>query len=148
MFLTTTVYSMDALTEAEYEEFGKPYDFAVFNAANEAGATLNILHMCRENIMLDVMADYPVQILNYESTSSRNPSLKETLEKTTGKAVWGGLDHVEVLPKGSKEAIVAQVREAVEETGGKRFILGPGCTGLMRVPDENLMAAKEALLSF
>jgi len=148
MFLTTTVYSKDVFTEEEYEEFGKPYDLAVYNAANEAGATLNILHMCRENVMLDVMYDYPVQILNYESTSSRNPSLKETLEKATDKAVWGGLDHMEVLPKGPKEAIVAQVHEAVEQTGGRRFILGPGCTGLVRVPDEHLMAAKEALLSF
>ena len=146
MFLTTTVYSKDALAEDAYEEFGKPYDLAVFNAANEEGATLNILHLCRENIMLDLLSDYPVQIINYEATSPRNPSLRDALEKTD-KAVWGGLDHFEVLPKGPVKAIRKQVQDALEQTGGRRFILGPGCTGLTRVPDEHLMAAKETLLS-
>lgn len=146
MFLTTTVYSRDAFTEEDYETFGKPYDLAVFNAANEEGATLNILHLCRENIMVDLLSDYPVQIVNYEATSPRNPSLKEGLEKT-GKAVWGGLDQHDVLPRGPVEAIRKQVRDALEQTGGRRFILGPGCTGLVRVPDAHLMAAKEALLS-
>lgn len=145
MFLTTTVYSKDAFTEDAYEEFGKPYDLAVFNAAHEEGATLNILHLCRENIMLDLLSDYPVQIINYEATSPRNPSLKEAVEKTD-KAVWGGLDHLEVLPKGPVEAIRKQVHDALEQTGGRRFILGPGCTGLVRVPDAHLTAAKEALL--
>ncbi len=145
IFLTTTVYSKDVFTEEEYETFGKPYDLAVFNAANEEGAALNILHLCRENIMLDLASDYPVQIINYEATSPRNPSLKEALERTD-KAVWGGLDHLEVLPKGPVEAIRKQVRDALEQTGGRRFILGPGCTGLVRVPDAHLMAAREALL--
>jgi len=144
MFLTTTVYSKDAFTEEEYETFGKPYDLAVFNAANGEGATLNILHLCRENIMLDLLSDYPVHIINYEATSARNPSLKEVLERTD-KAVWGGLDHREVLPKGPVEAIRQQVRYALKQTEGRRFILGPGCTGLVRVPDAHLLAVKDAL---
>jgi uroporphyrinogen decarboxylase len=144
MFLTTTVYSKDTITEDEYEIFGKPFDIAIFNAANEAGATFNILHICRENIMLDLLSDYPVQVINYEATSPRNPSLKEAMEKTD-KALWGGLDHNETLPNGPVEAIVSQVNDALKQTGGRRFILGPGCTGLLRAPDAHLTAAKEAL---
>ncbi len=146
IFYTTTAYgTLDVLTEEEYRTFGAPYDLAVLEAANQEGASLNALHICRENIMFDFFSDYPVQIINYESTSSRNPSLKEAMSKT-GKAVWGGMDQRETLPKGPVEAIKAQARNALEETGGERFMLGPGCTNVnLRAPKEHLTAMKDAV---
>jgi len=145
IFYTTTAYgTLDVFTEEECKTFGAPYDLAVLEVANQEGATLNILHICRENIIFDFFSDYPVQIINYDSTSPRNPSLKEAMTRTE-KALWGGMDQRVTLPKGPIEAIKDQVRDALEQTGGKRFILGPGCTNVyLTAPDEHLMAMKDA----
>lgn len=149
IFYTTTAYgSFDVLTEEEYKKFAEPFDLAVLNAANEEGATLNILHICRHHIMLDLFSSYPAQIINYESTSARNPSLKEAMAATKS-AIWGGLDQREVLPNGSVEEITTQAHDAIREAGGQRFILGPGCTNVyLTAPDENIAAIKEAVLTY
>jgi uroporphyrinogen decarboxylase len=116
----------------------------VYEAAIQEGASLNILHICRENIMLDLLSDYPVQVINYEATSPRNPSLREAFERTN-KALWGGLDHKTTLLKGPVDKIVAEVHDALDQTGGRRFILGNGCTSVSQVPEAHWIAAKEAL---
>lgn len=146
IFYTTTAYgSLDVLTEEEYKIFAEPFDRAVLNAANEEGAILNILHICRENLMFDLFSTYPVQIINYESTSSRNPNLNEVMN-FTDKALWGGMDQRNVIPNGSVEEVMAQAQEALEQTGGRRFILGPGCTNVyLTAPDENISAMKTAV---
>lgn len=149
IFMTTTALaSKDCLTEREYEEFGKPYDLILFEAAAEAGATLNIFHICRENIMFDLVANYPnVHLLNWEATSRRNPSLREGLSRTD-KAVWGGINHKWTLIRGPIEAVTSEVHVALEETGGRRFILGPGCAISPQVYEAHLIAAKEAIDSW
>lgn len=147
MFLTTTVWSRDAITEEEYKIFGLPYDLAIYEAAIQEGATFNILHICRENIMLDLLSDYPVQAINYDALSPRNPSLKEAMGRTD-KALWGGVDHKTTVLKGPVDAIVAEVHAALEQTGGRRFFLGPGCSIPSQVPEAHLLAAKEALSSW
>ena len=136
---------MDVLTEEEYKIFAEPYDLAVLDAANEEGATLNILHICRENLMFDLFSKYPVQIINFESTSARNPNLKEVMS-ITDKAIWGGMDQRSVIPNGSIEEVKTQAYEALEQTGGRRIIIGPGCTNVyLTAPDENIAAIKAAV---
>jgi uroporphyrinogen decarboxylase len=146
IFYTTTAYgSLDVLTEEEYKIFAEPFDLQVLRAANEEGATLNILHICRENLMFDLFSKYPVQIINYESTSPKNPDLKEVMT-LTDKAIWGGMDQRKILPEDSAEAVKAQALDALEQTGGRRIILGPGCTNVyLKAPDENISAMKEAV---
>ncbi len=148
VFITTSVWSRDAISEDEYKIFGRPYDLAILEAANQEGATFNILHLCRENIMLDLLSDYPVQVISYDALSPRNPSLKEAMGKTD-KAIWGGLTHKTSVPdtllEGPGYTIVAQVHAALEQTGGRRFLLGPGCSISPRVPKTHLLAAKEAI---
>lgn len=144
IFLTTTAWSKDVISEEEYKIFGRPYDLAVYEAAIQQGASLNVLHICRENIMLDLLSDYPVQVINYEATSPRNPTLREALDRTD-KTLWGGLDHKTTLIKGPVDAIVAEVRDALEQTGGRRFILGNGCTSVSEVPEAHWIAAREAI---
>jgi uroporphyrinogen decarboxylase len=146
IFYTTTAYgSLDVLTKEEYKIFAEPFDLAILNAANEEGATLNILHICRENLMFDLFSKYPVQIINYESTSPKNPDLKEVMT-LTDKAIWGGMDQRKILPEGSAQEVKAQALDALEQTGGRRIILGPGCTNVyLTAPDENISAIKAAV---
>jgi uroporphyrinogen-III decarboxylase len=49
------------------------------------------------------------------------------------------------LLQGSPDDVRAQVREALRQTGGTRFLLGPGCSIDPRTPPENLRAAAEAV---
>ena len=147
IFLTTTAWTADTITEESYNIFGRPYDLAIYEAAIQEGATFNILHLCRDNIMLDFMSNYPVQVISYYDQSPRNPSLREALNRTD-KALWGGLNQETTLLNGPTEAIAAEVHAALEETGGKRFFLGPGCSPLSPVPDTHLLAVKEALSSW
>jgi uroporphyrinogen-III decarboxylase len=44
------------------------------------------------------------------------------------------------------QEVKTTVRDALDQTRGKRFMIGSGCTMSTHTPDENLMAIKEALL--
>ena len=67
----------------------------------------------------------------------------------TDKALWGGMTYEasdpDTLLNGPVKAIIALVNAALEQPGGRRFLLGPGCRMSSRVPDAHLLAAKEAL---
>lgn len=143
IYLSTSVWSGGALSEEQYALFAKPYELALLNAVIEEGGTFNILHICRENIRFDLFTDYPVELFNYEATSPRNPSLQEALAKTD-KALWGGLDQRKTLPAGPIARIAGEVHAALDQTGGKRFFVGPGCTSASPVPDAHYDAARGA----
>ena len=145
ILLTTWRWALqDVLSEDQYRVFGKPYDLAVIDGAIQAGATFNILHICRENVIFDLLADYPVEVISFNSTSSQNPTLREAMARTE-KALWGGIDHTQTLMHGPIEAIEKEVQEAIEQTGGKRFILGPGCAISSKVPENHLRAIQKLL---
>ena len=143
IFMTNTTWTRDVVTEDEYMAFGVPYDLPIFEAAKQEGAAFNIMHMCRENIMFNILSDYPVEILSYDNVNPRNPSLSEALVKTD-KALWAGI-RPKTLLNGPVEAIQDEVRDALEQTMGRRFLLGPCCSISYKVPDAHLIAAKEAL---
>ena len=51
------------LSEAEYRTFGRPYDLQILEVARSSW--LNVLHLHGLGVMFDMVADYPVQILNW-----------------------------------------------------------------------------------
>jgi hypothetical protein len=50
--------------------------------------------------------------------------------------------------KGSIDAIVAEVHTALKQTGGNRFLLGPGCSLNIKVPEVSYMAVKKTVSSY
>jgi uroporphyrinogen decarboxylase len=145
ILLTTWRWALqDVLSQEQYKIFGKPYDLAVIEGAIQAGATLNILHICRTPCMFDLLADYPVEVISFDATSPQNPTLQEAKARTE-KALWGGVDHIRTLLHGPQEAIVQEVQRAIKQTDGNRFILGPGCAIPTDVPETHLRAAKAAV---
>ena len=142
IFLATTSWaSHDLLTDDEYREFGKPYDLQVLEAAREA--PLNILHVCKDNNMLQSLADYPVHALNWDTRSDTNPSLEEA-RQFTSRALLGGVSG-ETLLKGQPDAVAQEVREAVAQTEGQRLMVGPNCSIPPGCPQANLRTVQEAL---
>lgn len=139
-FATVDWGTYDSATEEQYGEFGRPYDLQVLQAA--AGAQFNVLHVCRRNSMIKSLLDYPVQAFNWAVDLSGNPGFREVLAARE-KAVMGGIA-VETAAAGTPESVAAEARQAIGETGGRRFLLAPGCSVPPETPEANLRAAGDA----
>ena len=129
------------LSEEEYRAFGRPYDLRILEAA--LGLWLNVLHLHGNDVMVDLLADYPVQVINWHYREMW-PSLAEAQERFGG-AVCGGLQQWEVMVRGTPEAVRVQAADAITQTGGRRFILGTGCDTPIVAPACNIRAAREAV---
>ena len=141
-FATTEWATHDVLTVEQYRTFGREYDLRVLDAV--AGAPMNVLHVCRPNNMLTELLDYPVAVFNWAQHAPGNLSLAYVLPKTD-RSVIGGVDERHALLRGSLDDVRAQVRAALDETGGRRFLLAPGCSIEPSTPPENIRAAIEAV---
>lgn len=143
-FATTEWATPDACSPGEYETFGRRYDVPALESVS--GAPFNVLHVCRPNNMLSALLDYPAAAVNWAVHALGNASLEETLPKTD-KAVMGGVDERHALLRGAPDDVRALVAEALRQTGGRRFLLAPGCSIPPQTPAENLRAAVEAARS-
>ncbi len=141
-FATVDWASYDNSTPEQYDEFARPYDLQVLEAVR--GADFNVLHVCRQNNMLDRLWDYPVHAFNWASTQAGNLSLAEALGRID-RAVMGGVSERTTLVDGTPEEVAAEVRGALAQTGGRRHLLAPGCSVAPQVPEANLQAAVEAV---
>ncbi len=141
-FATTGWASRDELKEDEYRCFGVPYDLRVLEAV--AGLSpFNVLHNCGDNIYFDLLADYPVSAISWAATLPGNPTLEEGKQRTQ-KAVMGGISEKTTLMDGTPGEVAAEVERAIALTGGRRLLLGPGCSIAPRTPRGNLEAAAAA----
>lgn len=128
------------LTLAEYEEFGKPYDLQVLQAVQ--GAPFNLLHICGPSVYFNSTANYPVHAINWASVNQHNPTIAEATQLTR-QALIGGVDEDGVLQTGTPTQVIQEAQAAIRATGGKHFLLSPGC-GTHDVPDANLRALRQA----
>jgi uroporphyrinogen decarboxylase len=139
-FATTEWASRDRLNEEQWEEWGRPYDLRVLSAVE--GAPFNVLHVCKDNNLLYCLADYPVRAINWAVGSPGNPTMRD-VQLNTDKTVIGGYMN-ETLREGTPAQIMSEARRAREQTGGRRWILGPACSIPVDCPEENVRAARAA----
>jgi uroporphyrinogen decarboxylase len=128
------------LGEDEYSEFGRLDDLRVLAAAQ--GLWLNVLHLHGTDVMFDLLADYPVQVVNWHDRETW-PTLAEA-QRRFGGAVCGGLQRWDVV-RGAPDQVREQAVDAVAQTGGRRFILGTGCVTPVIAPTSNIRAVREAV---
>jgi uroporphyrinogen decarboxylase len=140
VFFATQLATNDALTESEYARFGERYDLEVL-AALKGKARFNLLHLHGENVMFERLAAYPVELLNWHDRLTP-PALAAGAKKFRG-ALVGGVEERTLLVFGPGEAIRAQVRDAIAQTGGRRFIVGPGCVAAIAAAEQNIRAVIE-----
>lgn len=129
------------LTEAEYAEFGKPYDLQVLNAVQ--GAPFNMLHVCGPYVYFDAVSDYPVHAINWATVGQHNPNVGEAQQRTR-KALVGGVDELGTLQTGSPEQVISEALTAIRATEGRHLLLTPGCGTNVDVPARNLHALRQA----
>jgi uroporphyrinogen decarboxylase len=137
LFFATQLATDDMLTAREYERFGSRFDLEVF-AAIKGKSRLNMLHLHGENVMFDLLASYPVDMINWHDRRTA-PSLGIALTKFKGAAV-GGVEERDLLVSGTEAALRALVRDATEQTGGRRLVIGPGCALAIAAPEHNIRA--------
>jgi uroporphyrinogen decarboxylase len=145
IFYAIKAASADQMTHEEYLEFGLPYDRPVLDAAAYRG-WFNMLHLCGDRLYFDVAKSLRTPLINWQ-IGPGNPSLSEGRE-AADRAVIGGVSPKPDILTMTPGQVAQQVQLALEETGGQRMMIGPGCSISPDTPDENLFAAKEALESW
>ncbi|KAB8144489.1 hypothetical protein F8S13_06345 [Chloroflexia bacterium SDU3-3] len=138
IFFSTADASYRTMSEEEYRRWGRTSDLAV--AEPSKAGWLNLLHVHGEELMLDVVADYPFQIVNWDDKRS-GPTLAEGAKIFAGKAVAGGLAQWSTLLDGSPAQVAQQAREGIAQMGGRGYVLAAGCVTPIPVAEANIRAA-------
>lgn len=132
--------SRDTCSGEFYREFGRPYDLQVLAGAQ--GAAFNIMHVCRNNNMLEMLLDYPVAAFNWADHGEGNPDLA-AIKKRTDKAVMGGIDQARVHTMTADE-VATLAANTIAHTGRERLFLTAGCAISPDTPDQNKAAVRDA----
>jgi uroporphyrinogen decarboxylase len=144
LFFATQCDSYRLLSEAEYREFGEPYDRIILDAVRPE-AEMIMIHAHGHDIMFDLLATYPADAINWHDRITA-PSLKEARERFSGLLV-GGINEWQTLVKGPAAAIRAEIQDAIAQTGGRRYMVGPGCVVPINTSPLHIRAAREAVES-
>jgi len=142
VFYSTQTASHRCLNEAEHRRFGVRYDRMVLDAlAGESRFTM--LHLHGDDVMFDQTLDYPANMVNWHDRHSEL-DLAGAMGRFGG-LLAGGVDQAGTLQRGPVEAIQAQVRDAVAQTGGRRLLIAPGCVVPIATPEAHYRAVVEAV---
>lgn len=135
VFLATQLASYRFMQEDEYEQFGRKYDLEVL-AAIRGKAKFNMLHAHGEDVMFDLLAKYPVEMLNWHDRLTQ-PNLGQAMTRFPGLLV-GGIEEHGTLIHGSAQAIADEVKNAIEQTEGRRMMVAPGCVLPVSATDDQI----------
>ncbi|MBN1201414.1 MAG: uroporphyrinogen decarboxylase [Anaerolineae bacterium] len=130
------------MNDSEYLEFGRPYDLRILEALPDSW-WLNVMHVHGQVPMFDLLADYPVQVINWHDRET-DPDLSVGKLKFNG-AVSGGIGRWDPMHNGTPVEVRTQARQAIEQTNGRRFILSTGCVIMTTTPTSNIRAAREVV---
>ena len=129
------------LSEGEFADMGRPYDLQILESSR--GFWLNVLHLHGTDVMFDLVADYPVHVINWHDQETW-PSLGEG-QRRFGGAVCGGLLRWDHLVRGTPDQIQEAAQVALNATEGRGFVLGTGCVTPIVAPHANLRAARQSV---
>lgn len=142
LFFATQNGSYRVVNEAEYRAFGEAYDRQILDAVRSKTQWI-IVHIHGEDTMFDLLTRYPVDIANWHDRIT-DPSLKEARRHFSG-LLAGGINEWNTLVTGPVSAIEADVKDAIEQTGGRGLLIAPGCVVPGHAPEEHLMLVRNAV---
>jgi uroporphyrinogen decarboxylase len=141
-FFATQLANRTELSEDLYREHGVPYDLRVLEALRP-GTWFTMLHLHGMEPLFDLADQYPIDAVNWHDRET-SPTIAEAMGQTK-RCLVGGIRRNGAIAKGSPEAVAAEVRDAVEQSSGRRLIVGPGCVVPYTAPADNLHAARSAV---
>jgi uroporphyrinogen decarboxylase len=127
------------LSPQEFDTFCRYYDLRILDAVRDLW--LNMVHVHGSDVMFSKVADYPSAAINWHDRHT-DPSLTSARGLYSG-ALCGGLRQWETIVLSSPDQVMAEARDAIQATGGSRFILGTGCVVPVTAPSGNLLAARQ-----
>ena len=123
----------NTLSPEIWNKYVRQWDKHVSEVANEIGE-INILHICdfgtpfKNAEALYAFADYPASIINVPLKFSDGSTLNlKEAQQRFGRPIFGGLERLSVIAKGSVEEAKAAVDEVLKNAS-PNFILGADCT--------------------
>jgi uroporphyrinogen decarboxylase len=140
VFFATQMACEAAVTEEEYEAFGRPYDLRVLEAVSQADVL--VLHAHGDRPYFDLLAGYPVHALNWHDRRTP-PSLREARARYSG-CLCGGIDETTFADRSPAE-VAREAADAVLQTGGRGHIVSAGCVIPVDTPDANVAAVVQAV---
>ncbi len=128
------------LTLDEYKTFGLPHDEKVLEPVQELWC--NLLHLHGHDVYFSLLDLLKFQIVNWHDRETF-PSLSEAQTRFSG-ALCGGMRQ-DSLVFGDQTQVRNEAADAIQQTGGKRFILGTGCVVPVIASHGNLLAARKSV---
>ena len=139
IFFATACAKHNLLSNTEYNEFARYYDFEVLRGAR--GGWFNTLHIHGHDILFDELLDYPVHALNWHD-SHEYPPLRRA-RAMTDLCIIGGLDEAGPIVNGSPSEVIDEVSRFLTETNLTGVMVGPGCvTTTSNIPENNITATR------
>jgi uroporphyrinogen decarboxylase len=135
------------LTLEEYLAFGLPFDLQTLKPAKSLWC--NLLHLHGLNIYFQLVPHYSslFPIVNWHDRETY-PSLRQTSEalKTSevSPVLCGGVSQHSIVFADSSQ-IRKEAADAIEQTGGRRFLLGTGCVVPVIAPHGNITAVRKSV---
>jgi uroporphyrinogen decarboxylase len=128
------------LTLEEYQTFGLPYDQKSLEPAQ--ALLCNLLHLHGHDIYFSLLDSLRFPIVNWHDRETF-PSLSKAQELFDG-VVCGGMRQDTLVYQNQAE-VEQEAADAIQQTGGKRFILGTGCVVPVIVSHGNMRAARKSV---
>jgi uroporphyrinogen decarboxylase len=130
------------LSDLEFEQFCRQFDLRILNACQDF--SIRVLHIHGNNIMLENVKDYPVNLINWHDRESEF-SLQHG-KQITNSAVCGGIGQ-KTITLGTPDQVIADVINTWEESDKSRTCIGTGCVIPIITPEVNIYAARKAVES-
>lgn len=127
------------LSFEEYKLFGLPFDHQAIEPARDSW--LNVLHLHGRDIHFSILPFMHFPVVNWHDRETY-PNLTEALAAYNG-VVCGGLRQ-DTLVFGNPLEVQNEASDAIQQTGGRRFILSTGCVVPVIAPHGNLESVRSA----
>ena len=134
--------SYGLMSEAEYREFGLPYDQRILDTLPDR-FWFNMVHLHGNDPMFRLARELKVQAVNCHDRGTE-PTLTQARLLFDG-ALCGGLATDEHVHLGTPSAIRDAARDAMGQMNGRRLILSTGCVAPVTTPLSNLRAARDVV---
>ena len=131
------------LTGEEYMTFGLTHDVRTLEPANDLWC--NLLHLHGHNVNFSLADTMKFPIVNWHDRET-SPSLAEAQKYYQG-VTCGGLRQ-DTLVYANQTEVQDEAWNAIQQTGGKRFILATGCVVPIIAPHGNIVATRNIVESW
>jgi uroporphyrinogen decarboxylase len=130
------------LSEEEYRAFGLFYDRKILDSLPTKW-WFSMAHLHGELPMFKFVSELRVQALNWHDRDTE-PDLANGKLMFAG-ALCGGISREAHLHLGTPGSVREAVRDAIQQTNGRRLILASGCVAMVTSPLSNIRALREAV---